>query len=74
MTTKQRSALVIIHVAFEDLGSFEAVLVESGFELKYVKAGTDTLSESEAVDADLLIVMGGQISVNDVDDYQFLQQ
>ena len=74
MTTKQRSALVIIHVAFEDLGSFEAVLVESGFELKYVKAGSDTLSDSEAVDADLLIVMGGPISVNDVDDYPFLQQ
>jgi GMP synthase (glutamine-hydrolysing) len=74
MTTKQRSALVILHVAFEDLGSFESVLVESGYELKYVKAGTDKLSDSEAVDADLLIVMGGPISANDVDDYPFLQQ
>jgi GMP synthase (glutamine-hydrolysing) len=74
MTTKQRTALIIIHVAFEDLGSFEAVLIESGFELNYVKAGTDTLSDSEVVDADLLIVMGGPISANDVDDYPFLQQ
>ena len=74
MTTKQRNALVIFHVAFEDLGSFESVLVESGFELNYVKAGTDILSDSKVVGADLLIVMGGPISANDVDDYPFLQQ
>ena len=74
MTTKQRTALVITHVSFEDLGSFEAVLVESGFELDYVKAGTDIMSDSEVVGADLLIVMGGPISANDVDDYPFLQQ
>lgn len=74
MTTKQRSALVIKHVAFEDLGNFEPVLLDAGFGVTYLNAGPDDLASIGSSDADLLIIMGGPVSVNDVADYPFLQQ
>ena len=36
-----KTALAIRHVAFEDIGSFESVLRERGYEVRYVEAGID---------------------------------
>ena len=50
MTTKktengqsERKAWAITHVAFEDLGSFEQILKEEGFEIEYLNAAVDDL-------------------------------
>ncbi len=64
-------ACVVRHVAFEDLGSFEAVLVDHGFELRVVDAGVDALT-SALVEADLAVVLGGPIGVYEEAAYPFL--
>ena len=45
--TEAELALAIRHVAFEDLGSFEPVLAERGFRVRYVEA-TDGLRDADA--------------------------
>ncbi|UCB55285.1 MAG: glutamine amidotransferase [Thiotrichales bacterium] len=80
MTTKHtdsgqsggRTARVITHVAFEDLGSFEQILREAGFEVEYLRAGSDDLDVIGPETDELLIILGGPISVNDEDEYPFL--
>ena len=80
MTTKKtetghgdKKAWVITHVAFEDLGSFEQILREEGFEIEYLCAASDELDEINSETDDLLIILGGPISVNDIDEYPFIQ-
>ncbi len=64
---------VIRHLAFEDLGSFTGVLEEFGAEIRYFEAGMDELTLIEPDTDDLLIILGGPISVNDEQDYPFLR-
>lgn len=80
MTTKNtvngqdgRKAWAITHVAFEDLGSFEQILREEGFGIEYLSAAVDDLDDIDPETDDLLIILGGPISVNDVDEYPFIQ-
>ena len=80
MTTKNsearqggRTARVITHVAFEDLGSFEQILREAGFEVDYLSAGSDDFDQIRPEADDLLVVLGGPISVNDAAEYPFLE-
>ena len=65
-----RRAVVIRHVAFEDLGSFARPLAESGWRIQYLEAGVDGLDA--AADADLLVVLGGPIGAGDERQYPFL--
>jgi GMP synthase (glutamine-hydrolysing) len=67
-----RTAAVIRHVSFEDLGVFERVLAQRGIAVRYVEAGVDHLEEPEIANADLLIVLGGPIGVYDEPSYPFL--
>lgn len=76
MTTKKSQparADVIRHLAFEDLGSLADVLARHAFEVRYFDAGVDDLTSIDALASDLLIVLGGPISSNDVNDYPFLE-
>ncbi|MBY6240552.1 glutamine amidotransferase [Methylosinus sp. Sm6] len=66
-----KKALVLRHVAFEDLGSFAEPLAEAGYGVRYVEAGRDALP-ADADAADLLILLGGPIGVYQSDDYPFL--
>jgi GMP synthase (glutamine-hydrolysing) len=80
MTTKHSGAdftfgskaWVITHVAFEDLGSFDDILIEAGFAIEYVNAATDNLDVINPETDELLIVLGGPISVNDAAEYPFI--
>jgi GMP synthase (glutamine-hydrolysing) len=71
---RQKTAAVFQHVAFEDLGSFEQVLVDRGFQLDTFQLGVDDLARAYASDPDLLIILGGPISVNDAQRFPFLEQ
>jgi len=80
MTTKKtetgqggKKAWAITHVAFEDLGSFESILREEGFDIEYLCAASDDLDKIRPETDDLLIILGGPISVNDIDEYSFIQ-
>ncbi len=64
---------VIRHLAFEDLGCFADVLAQQGFAVNYYEAGVDDLAALQADSDDWLIILGGPISANDVDDFPFLK-
>jgi GMP synthase (glutamine-hydrolysing) len=70
---KTRHALVLSHVAFEDLGTLEAPLRERGFEIENVLAATARFPLPQAESCDLLVVLGGPIGVYDQQDYPFLK-
>ncbi|MBI3368998.1 MAG: glutamine amidotransferase [Burkholderiales bacterium] len=60
------------HVAFEDLGRFEPVLKRRGYAVEYVQAGPHALSKQDWEIADLVVVLGGPIGVDDIDAYPWL--
>ncbi|ORC16458.1 MULTISPECIES: glutamine amidotransferase [Rothia] len=67
-----RTVYAVRHVAFENLGIFEKLLTDRGFTVEYRDAGIAPLNTREVREADLLIVLGAPISVNDAQDYPFL--
>ncbi|WP_020209802.1 glutamine amidotransferase [Gilvimarinus chinensis] len=69
-----KTALALYHIDFEKLGTLEPVLAECGYELTYINACTTDLKAIEAHNADLLIVLGGPIAVDDGELYPFVHQ
>jgi len=63
---------VIRHVAFEDLGLWEAEIRAHGYDIDYLDAGVDDLTSF--ADADLGVVLGGPIAVGDADLYPFVAE
>ncbi len=59
------------HVAFEDLGSFAAVLARRGGKIDYLEAA-DGFDGLDPLAPDLLVVLGGPIGAYDEADYPFL--
>jgi GMP synthase (glutamine-hydrolysing) len=73
MQMPSRLALVLSHVAFEDLGSLQAPLLERGFRIENILAAAVHFPLPQAESCDLLIVLGGPIGVYDQQDYPFLK-
>jgi len=69
-----KTAFVVRHVAFEDLGSFGPVLDEMGFAVRWHEAGQRPLPADVARSADLVVILGGPIGVYDVGDYPSLTE
>lgn len=69
-----KRAIAIRHLAFEDLGVLEKILLRNGYKVSYREAGMDDLGAIEQAQPDLLVVLGAPISVNDTDAYPFVQQ
>ena len=67
-----KSATVIRHLAFEDLGTLETALLQQGYTIKYLEAGVDNLADINPLTEDMLIVLGGPIGAYDDADYPFL--
>lgn len=70
--SKNKVVNVIRHLAFEDLGSFAPALQAKDIEINYIEAGFDDLAQLDVLSDELLVVLGGPISVNDVDMFPFL--
>lgn len=68
-----KSAYVIRHVPFEDLGVLEAELRHHDYEVEYCDIPVTPLDPNRAQEADLLVVLGGPLSVNDEERYPFLR-
>lgn len=72
MSNQRRQAIVLRHVAFEDLGLLAPTLTRAGWDYDILETATADLAQQKIADADLLIVLGGPIGVGDVGDYPFL--
>jgi GMP synthase (glutamine-hydrolysing) len=73
MENQPLRALVLNHVAFEDLGSLQPVLQERKVAIETLDASTAHYPLVEAERYDLFIVLGGPIGVGDTEDYPFLK-
>lgn len=67
-----KKALIIRHVAFEDLGYFAPLLEQAGYHLQYGDATSFDFAGGDACTVDLLIILGGPIGVYDGREYPFL--
>jgi len=67
MPPGSKLALAIRHVHFENCGTLEDVLLERGYTICYVDAGRQCLQDLDLYAADLLISLGGPISVTEAD-------
>ncbi len=67
-----KRALRIRHNAFEDAGSLSEVLSSRGYETMYLEAGMTPL-DFDPTGPDLLVSLGGPISVNDGGDFPFIR-
>lgn len=63
---------VLQHPAFEDPGTFAPVLLEAGWIIQASHAADGLPDARDRLDADLCIVLGGPMGVNDGTAYPFL--
>jgi GMP synthase (glutamine-hydrolysing) len=68
------TAVAIRHVAFEDLGAFQAPIERAGYRVHYYDVGIDELWTLESVKTELVIVLGGPIGAYEDDKYPFLRE
>jgi len=68
-----KSAVAIRHVKFEDLGAFAPALEAAGYAIRYLDIGEVDLRGLRPESADLIVVLGGSISVYEDDTYPFLR-
>ena len=57
--------IAVRHVPFEDLGTFEYGLKAARWDIEYVEAGIDRIPFADVDNAELMVVLGGPIGVND---------
>ncbi|MBM3115548.1 glutamine amidotransferase [Jeongeupia naejangsanensis] len=68
-----RTAWIIRHLAFEDLGTLGESVSARGYTLRYLEAGVDAFDVlADAGVDDLLVVLGGPIGVYQTDRYPWL--
>ena len=67
-----RLGLAIRHVHFEDCGTLAGVLRERGFEIRYVEAGRENLRDLDVTTPELVIGLGGPVSVYEAHRYPWI--
>ena len=65
---------VLQHLAFEDLGTFAPVLLETGWTIQACHVADGLPDARDWRDADLCIVLGGPMGVHDGAAYPFLSR
>lgn len=68
----KRHAVILSHLAFEDLGTLEAPLRERGFTLEFVEGAKAKFPLKQAQACDLMVILGGPIGVYEQEEYPFL--
>jgi GMP synthase (glutamine-hydrolysing) len=66
-----KTAAVIRHVHFEDLGTFEGPLTAAGYQIRYYDVGRSGLPDP--AEPGLVIVLGAPVGVYEEDKYPFLR-
>ncbi len=67
-----KKCVVVRHLAHADLGCWEAELPRLGYEVLQLDAGIDDLAPLR--DADLAIILGGDFSVGDIEDFPVIRE
>jgi GMP synthase (glutamine-hydrolysing) len=67
-----RLALAFRHVHFEDCGTLTSVLQARGFEIRYIEAGRQSLRDVDVTTPDLMIGLGGPVSVYEANRYPWI--
>lgn len=65
--------LVFQHVPYEPLGTLDPLLKEAGFRIRYVNFGRDAAQRPALHRYAAIIVLGGPMNANEIDDYPNLQ-
>ncbi len=68
----RKLALAIRHVHFEDCGTLAEAVAARGFEIRYVNPAHDDLRALDAGSPDLLVGLGGPVSVYDARRYPWI--
>jgi len=68
-----RTAVVLRHDEAIHLGNLEPVLREHGFEVRYVETQRDGMGGIDPLDADLFVVLGGDMGAYEADRFPFLR-
>lgn len=67
-----KTVLAVRHLGFEHLGVWDAALADFGFEIFYCDPTQDDLDAADAIEPDLLVILGAPIGAYDDDLYPFL--
>ncbi|MET3769389.1 GMP synthase (glutamine-hydrolyzing) [Marisediminicola sp. UYEF4] len=67
-----RAAVVIRHLDIAHLGSFDGLLRERGYEITTIDASDLGPGSVEMIDADLVVVLGGDMGAYQTDEYGYL--
>lgn len=70
--TPNKTAVVIRHTPIDNLGVFRPVLDQAGYAIRIIEPFVDDVRAIDPAAADLMIVLGGAIGVNDAPTYPFL--
>lgn len=68
----EKTALVLRHVHFEDLGSFAKPLAQASFKIRYADVSDPDFCSGDPLEPDLLIILGGPIGVYEDAAYPFI--
>jgi GMP synthase (glutamine-hydrolysing) len=66
--------VAIRHKQHEDLGTFEPVLIERGWEVAYLEAPRCRGLAAQVGDPDLVVILGGPMGVYEAPTYPFLRE
>lgn len=72
-TPQPRTAVVLQHLAFEDVGIIGPLLTERGYAVRSLNPLAARETPLDAVAGDLLVVLGGPIGVYEEEQYPFLR-
>jgi GMP synthase (glutamine-hydrolysing) len=73
MSTR-RTAVVVRHVHFQDLGMFGPALQSRGYDIRYCEVGIFPTILPDPIGADLLVVLGGPINAYDAENFPFIRE
>jgi len=68
-----KSAIIIQHLNFEDLGTLKEVLIQRNYNIQIIDATYTNLNEIDPTTADLMVILGGPISAFDEKKYPFIE-
>jgi GMP synthase (glutamine-hydrolysing) len=69
-----KTAVVIRHIHFEDLGAFAPILAMHGYFIRYIDIGTHSLGALDPLEPGLLVVLGGPVGVYETSAYPVLEE